>query len=129
LHLPETDYLQYCNHSFTLSIDLRPFTAETGTGSVRPTTRRCAMAIVWILGILAVLIGAGMLIDRKHRAAGASEMIAAQRHAERSRRRSAGGAYTSNWAYFGGGDGGGGFGGGFDGGGGCGGDGGGGGSC
>ena len=91
------------------------------------------MAIVWILGILAVLVGAGALIDRKHRSTGTSEMPAADRQAERSRRWSASGASTSSWGFFGG-DGGGGFGGGFDGGGfdgggGCGGDGGGGGSC
>ncbi len=93
------------------------------------------MAIVWILGILAVLVGAGALIDRKRRSIGMSEMLANDQHAERSRRRSASGASTSSWGFFGGGDGGGGFGGGFDGGGfdggggGCGGDGGGGGSC
>ncbi len=91
------------------------------------------MEIVWILGILAVLVGVGMVIGRQ-RGGGmkprmdlpANERRAAVR-AEKARHRSASGAYTGSWGYFGGGDGGGGFGG-FDGGG-CGGGDGGGSSC
>ncbi len=79
------------------------------------------MQIVWILGILAALVGAGMLISRKRDTGKADS--------QRSRRRSTSGAHASSWAYFGGSDGGGGYGGGFDGGGCGGGDGGGGGGC
>ncbi len=89
------------------------------------------MEIVWVVAILAVLIGAGALIGRQRRA-GMGDLPAknwdSERCAEKARRRSASGAYSSSWGFYGGGDGGGGFGGGFDGGG-CGGDGGGGGSC
>ena len=87
------------------------------------------MEIVWIVGILTALIGAGVLISRK-RDGGASRL--ADQHnavgAHKSRRRFTSSAYSGSWGY-GGGDGGGGFGGGFDGGGCGGGDGGGGGSC
>jgi hypothetical protein len=91
------------------------------------------MAILWILGILAVLLGAGVFVSRRRDAGmnqvpaphvSAAERGAATR-AKRARRNAAsGGGYIG---YFG--DVGGGFGGGFDGGGCGGGDGGGGGSC